>query len=145
MDIFLLPSLALAFQVQVHSFEYNNVGYIPPKTEQIARGAGIIRCSGNKMSLWNPETEELVLFQNNEITASIPAPFTTDVLWSSLGHILVLHDALRTISLYNSNGVRLSTLPLPRLIPQGGQLVEMEGNIYSKDILEIFISSGQWI
>ena len=99
MNIFLLLSQALALQINVHSFDYNDVGYIPPRTEQIARGSGIIRCHEDRLSLWNPETEELVLFQSKELTANISAPFTTDVLWSSLGHILVLHDALSWLSL----------------------------------------------
>ena len=79
MIYFAFLKIVLAIETSIQKISYDDVGYIPPKIDYSARGGSMIRSYDDYLLIWNPETEEIIVFNDIETVHDIQYMFVMQI------------------------------------------------------------------
>lgn len=120
-------------------------GYRPAMVEMDARGAELLVAGPDgHVAFFNSVNRQLVLLHDLKVLRAFPIHGATDIAFTSTGHLLVLDDPTRTLSMWSQRGELLDTFPLPDLAPLGGRLMVQDHEIRIRDHFGSLHRAGVW-
>jgi len=110
-------------------------GYSPPAEDRAPRGAELLATGPNALlAFYSAPDHRVVLLQDLEWLIDFSVHGATDLAFTPSGHLLVLEDPTRSLSLWSLDGQILSVIDLPELVPLGGRLEIMGSQIRIRDL-----------
>ncbi len=134
-----LPA-AEATPAAVATLAYDSVGFDAGGEDRIARGPEELAVGADGwMALADPVNREVIVLWQGDRHATFAVDRPSDLLFTSSTdgdlQLLVLDDPARRVQRWSTEGDLLQDLPLPGLVPSGGQLLlDAEGRLSSVDL-----------